>query len=459
MRRRVFGALAGVVVALSLAAPTAADAAPAEARYVVMLASTVTDPARAAADQARRYGSLPQAVYGSLNGYAAAMSPAEAAALASDPAVQYVAQDRVVRADDRRAAPMPCQPEGPAAAQCLPENIDRIDGEASSTRSGDGRGSVDVNIAVLDGGVDGTHPDLNVAGGVDCTTGSPVVAPSALVDVNGHGTFVAGVAAARDNGSGVVGVAPGAPIWSVKVFDDAGTATEASIDCGIDWVTSTRLDRDEHNDIAVANLSFEGYGRGDDQRCGLDDLDPMHTAICRSVAQGTMYVAAAGNDRADVAGVVPAGYDEVLTATAISDFDGRPGGQAAPICYGLDVSAQGARDDQPAPYSNYATQVRDQLHTVAASGSCVTSTTPLSFGSGYGVGDGTSFAAPAVAGTAALCIDSGRCPDGNPLVTGARLQADAAAYDQSEPGYGYLGDPLRPSGGRYYGYLVNAAMY
>ena len=77
----------------------------------------------------------------------------------------------------------------------------------------------------------------------------------------GHGTFVAGVIGARNNRFGVIGTAPGTPLWSVRVVDDAGLISEESLICAIDWVTSTHKDDDESNDIAVANISIAGGGR------------------------------------------------------------------------------------------------------------------------------------------------------------------------------------------------------
>jgi subtilisin len=438
--------------------PGAAQAAPGDTRYVVILEDTVTDAAGAAAEHARQYGSETQAVFGSVNGYSALMTAAEAAAVGANPAVQYVAVDGVAARVGRNPDVVNCQEATTLVPQCLPEDIDRIDGEVSSTRSGNGGGAVDVNIAVLDTGVDRSHPELNVVGGVDCSSGLPVDGPSAFNDVIGHGTFVAGVAAARDNGSGVVGVAPGAPIYSVKVFDDAtGSATDAAVICAADWVTETRRDGDPGNDIAVANMSFGGEIPGDDQQCGRVNQDLFHTAICRSVRHGTLYVAAAGNESTDFANIAPATYDQVLTATAMGDFDGGPGGTAPAICYGVDLGSQfGDADDVAAPYSNFATRDSDRRHTVAAPGTCVTSTLP---GNAYGFGDGTSFSAPLVSATAALCISAGRCPAFEPRDAADRIRADAAADNEDDPGYGFVGDPLRQEQGRYYGFLVRAASY
>ncbi|MGY1636088.1 S8 family peptidase [Geodermatophilus sp. SYSU D00742] len=456
MRRIAVGAVVGAA-AVSLAVPSVAAAAPGEARYLVVLADGVADPTRTATDLDRQYGGETESVYGAVNGYAAEMTETEAAALEADPAVAYVVTDGEFARLDSEPVAVACQrTPSPLALQCLPEDVDRIDGELSSTASGDGSGAVGTNIAVIDTGVDRSHPDLDVVGGVDCSTGTPVEAPSAFTDVIGHGTFVAGVAAARDDGVGVVGVAPGARVYSVKVFDDAtGTASNAAVVCAADWVTQTRLDDDPANDIAVANMSIGGPGT-DDEQCGQTDQDVMHTAICRSVEAGTLYVAAAGNATADLGTIAPASYDEVLTVTGMSDFDGRPGALSSPLCYGTDFGQLGDRDDAAASYSNFATTERDRAHTVAAPGTCVTGPMP---GSLYAAGSGTSFSAPLVSGAAALCIDSGQCPEGDPSATAARIQDDAAAHNTADRAYGFDGDPLRAVAERYYGFLVHAATY
>ena len=80
------------------------------------------------------------------------------------------------------------------------------------------------------------HPDLNVAGGYNCSTSDR----AAWRDVEGHGTHVAGTVAALDNGFGVVGVAPGARVWAVKILNDDGYGLLSWYVCGLDWVLAQR---------------------------------------------------------------------------------------------------------------------------------------------------------------------------------------------------------------------------
>ncbi len=457
----------------ALAVPGAASAGE-HSRYVVMLSESAGDPAATAVEQARRYGAEGTQVWTEVEGYSAELTAEEAAEVAADPAVDSITRETTFAQIQEEMTPVPCQQVAdPRVQQCLGENVDRIDGELSSTRSGDGIGVVATNIAVLDSGVDRSHPDLNVAGGVDCGTGQPVQGPGAFVDDIGHGTFVAGVAAARDNGEGVVGVVPGAPVWSVKVAAADGSITDSAVLCAVNWIMGTMRDDDPANDIAVANVSLGSVTDvPDDRQCGMVNGDPIHLALCRSVDAGTLYVAAAGNDGEDFAQTVPATYDEVLTATAMTDFDGRLGGLDTPDCFGRDFGAAGERDDAAATYSNVALSPEDRAHTISASGTCVPSTLPLAFG-GYGVASGTSFSAPLVSGTAALCIDSGRCPTALPMVTRTLLMTDAAAHNTGHPEYGFTGDPLRPAPDTrslavagadaaaepWYGYLVWSGLY
>ena len=112
---------------------------------------------------------------------------------------------------------------------------------------------IDVDVTIVDGGIDPTHPDLNVAGGFNCVGSKN----KAWTDLDGHGTRVAGVAAALDNTIGVVGIAPGARLWAVRVADPTGYIRDADLLCGLDWIA-------QHSDVIdVANLSLEGNDKND----------------------------------------------------------------------------------------------------------------------------------------------------------------------------------------------------
>ncbi|MCU1532712.1 MAG: serine protease [Arthrobacter sp.] len=430
LARGLLGGLASLVLAAGggiLAAPPAG--AEAEHSYIVVLKDTVADAGATAAAHQSSFGFTTSKIYRhAVSGYAATMSAADANRLAADPGVDFVTASRTFA--------QPRDPE-PPSTQNSPFWGKRIGNK--------GPADVDVNVAVIDSGIDGTHPDLKVQGGVDCTSGSPVT--ETPVDVHGHGTSVAGVIGARNNGLGVIGTAPGTPLWSVRVVDDSGGISEESLICAIDWVTSTRKDEDRSNDIEVANISIGGPGK-DTSNCG-KGTDPMHYAICRSVKAGVVYAVAAGNDGSDFAGTVPATYDQVLTAAAMGDFDGQPGGMAAPWCGAQDWGAFEQRDDGPAFFSNFATESEDKDHTVAAPGVCMLSTAP----GGYSINHGTSFASPAVAGSVALCISRGECKGSGRAVMEKFLDV-TAAYNKNNRDYGFTGDPFRPIKSEYYGYLT-----
>jgi subtilisin len=404
--------------------------------YIVVLRANV-DPASAVERLVRRYGADVSFVYRhALKGYAAKLSPAAVAAIAADSSVAFVTEDRTFAATS-------CSP---SLVQCLPLGLDRIDAEQSSAFSR--RPPLPVNVAVLDTGIDLTHPDLNVAGGYDCVRNH-----GNGQDEDGHGTHVAGTIGALNNSFGVVGVLPGTRLWAVRVLNAKGYGTLGRVICGVDFVTSTRSDADPSNDIAVANMSLSGPG-SDDGSCGRSNRDALHVAICASVAAGVTYVVAAGNSGQDLQNGTPASYDEVLTVTAMTDFDGRSGGLGGETCLpGYDFT-----DDTVAFFSNFATLPADQAHTVAASGVCILSTY---LGGGYELISGTSQSAPAVTGTLALCIAAGPCAGLTPAQVIQKIVSDATAYNtgRRNSGYGFQGDPLRPITGKYYGYLIRAGLY
>ena len=455
----VVGCVAAAVVAPLAAVSSAADIEPARA-YVIVLDDAVTDVSATAAQQGRRAGFTRRDVYSSaIKGYSAALTPEQVRTVEADPLVQFVTPDRTFAHLDTPPSRPRCE-DVLGGIQCLPDWVDRIDAELSSSRSGDGRGSVPATVAIIDSGVDGNHADLNVAGGVDCWTGTAVTA-SEPTDENGHGTFVAGVVGAKDNRIGIVGAAPGAAIWSAKVDDPVGDISLSAVVCAIDWVTSTRLDKDRRNDILVANISLgDSEGPGDDGACGRTNDDLIHLAICKSVRVGVTYVVAAMNDATDFSATIPASYSEVLTVTAVADYDGKPGGHDTADCYGADYSEYGGADDTPAAFSDYATSPSDKAHTIAAPGVCMESTFPPFPGYyGYAIWDGTSFASPAVTGTVALCIAAGPCRGLTPQRIITKVLERTATYNLQHPRFGFVGDPLRPQGNQYYGYLVRTGLF
>jgi subtilisin family serine protease len=305
-----------------------------------------------------------------FTGFAADLDPAARARLAADPGVAAVLPN-----GRHRAAEL----EGFVRDTPVIDNaIRRVGALASPTAAIDGYdGGVDADIAVVDSGIPYGNPDLNVVGGVDCT-GS-----GTWEDTIGHGTFVAGLAAARDDARGVVGVAPGARLWAVKVMSADSTVTDAALLCGLDWVAQNAAV------IDVVNLSLGGSGYDPD--CGggrLDALALEHAAVCRIVASGVVAVASAGNSAADATYTTPAGFPEVIAVSASTDTDGAPGGLGGPAsCY------PGA-DDTFASYSDFGAAV-----DITAPGTCVESTW---LNGQHAVATGTSAAAPLVSGAAAL---------------------------------------------------------
>jgi subtilisin family serine protease len=427
---RNLGLTAAAVLAL-LGAPAAAAAATSTGSpYVVVYKGSVASAdAQTSGLQAKlnfasafRYGSA-------LKGFAANLTPAQLKAVSGDPAVAYIEPDVTFTAAGSVAL---------APGETVPVGVRRIGAATPATA----RAASGVNVAELDTGVDLKNSDLNAVSGVNCISSG-----AAAQDDNGHGTNVAGIIGARNQGSGVVGVAPGTKLYAVKVMGKNGSGTLSQILCGINWVTANAATLN----IKVANLSFAGAG-SNDNNCGNTNHDAEHQAICRSVAAGVTYVAAAGDGSTSFAGSIPAAYPEVLTVTGMTDTDGLPGALGPAACL------KGQADDRYATYSDYAVSSVDQSHTVSAPGTCVVSD---NLGGGTSKYYGTSQSAPHVAGAVALCLNdggvAGPCAGLAPAQVVARIRDDAAAA--ATLANGFLGDPLRPVSGKYYGYLVSALSY
>ena len=300
-----------------------------------------------------------------LKGLAAAVPPGRLNALRDDPRVAYVQENRLYTLD----------------AQTTPTGIQRIFADDNTNIDIDGIDDyrVDVDVAVIDTGVDFDHYDLNVVGGVDCSGGGPFggSCKSGGDDDHYHGTHVAGTIGALDDGVGVVGVAPGARIWAVKVLDQRGSGYSSWIIAGIDWVAANA------GTIEVANMSLGGSG--------YDQAE--YDAIQGAVDGGVAFAVAAGNDNDDASNYSPAAFDNSLTVSALADFDGEAGGLGSPTC-------RTDQDDTLADFSNWGSAV-----DIAAPGVCIESTFPIEEGE-YGTISGTSMASPHAAGALALLASS-----------------------------------------------------
>jgi subtilisin family serine protease len=424
--RRVLPALAVTLVLLGAPAAAAAQANP----YVVVYKDAVSNVDTQTNALQAKVGFASNFRYSSaLKGFAARLTASQLASLKSDPDVGYVSPDITFTATGM--VPL-------AAGESEPVGMRRIDA-ATSTQVHAASGTA---VAELDTGIDLPNSDLIARNGINC-----IKSGTAAQDDNGHGTNVAGIIGAQDQGAGVVGVAPGTTLYSVKVLNSRGTGTLSQILCGINWVTANAAALN----IGVANMSLAGSGKNDNN-CGRTIGDAEHQAICNSTAAGVTYVVSAGNNSASFANYVPAAYPEVLTVTAMTDTDGLPGGIGPAPCI------KGQHDDTYATYSNYAVSTIDQGHTIAAPGTCVVSD---ALGGGTSTYYGTCQAAPHVAGSVALCLNDGGlggpCSGLRPAQIVAQVRSDAAANATTVNGF--TGDPLHPITGKYFGYLISAGGY
>lgn len=233
---------------------------------------------------------------------------AELYKLKSDTNVRKIERDMRVLCTG--GAPSKPQEESPAPApkpkpkpapkpQTVHWGVPRVGADHSSTRTGNGSGSVDgVDVYILDSGC--SHPDLNIVEYVNFVDGEPD-----NEDLNGHGTHVAGIVCAKDNSSGVAGIAPGARLHSIKVLGADGSGFVSDVVAGIEYVI-------EHRDVsrpAVMNLSLGMYA-------GSITYTTLDVAVKKAVEAGITVTVAAGNDAADASLYSPAHVSECLTVAA-----------------------------------------------------------------------------------------------------------------------------------------------
>src|SRR4051812_43769721 len=347
-----------------------------QSRWIVQLAPSA-DASRVIGG-ARARGAVIGARFATvLKGFGAQLTARQRDELAADPQVSAIVPDLPIHSagDPYPATDTEIQP-GTKRVGAL-DNADRTDA------------NLDVDIAVLDTGIQPDNAELNIAGGYNCTDPSR---PDRWADSAGfgHGTHVSGIAAAIQNGRGVAGVAQGARLWAIKVLDGNGNGYWSSVICGLDHVAAMRdPDNPSVPRIEVVNMSIAGSG-WDDGDCGYSNADLLHQAICRVYDAGITMVAAAGNEHSDASGYVPGAYDEVITVAAMADWNGSAAGSGTPPPGCTHTEA----DDAFAKFSDYGADV-----DVIAPGVCVLSLLPVDR---LGMMSGTSMATPHVTGGAAL---------------------------------------------------------
>lgn len=290
----------------------------------------------------RAFGGEVYAEFSIVDAVAARLTPQQAVALAKNPHVSYVEPDFEMH----------------ALEQIVPWGIDRLLGETTqrqttwtkSTGSG-------VGVAVLDTGIS-AHEDLVISGGVRFyVQGLFLRQDNNYNDGNGHGTHVAGTIAAVNNTVGVVGVAPAANLYAVKVLGDNGSGSISAIVAGIEWAYN------RFPIIKVINMSLGSSSPS----------TTLENACNAAYSKGMLVVSSAGNN-GTVAGTennvgYPARYDSVVAVAASNS------------------------DNTRASFSSTGPAVE-----LIAPGVDVLSTVP----GGYATYNGTSMASPHVAGVAAL---------------------------------------------------------
>ncbi len=372
-RRRVLRSTVAGVAATGIAG-TAAGQGPSERTIVGLTADAPVGLARQAADEVHHeldFDQIGKAIVGKF--------PEEALqGLENNPHVRYVEADQKA-----------------FALQTVPWGVDRVGGDVLHQEGETGAGG---SIAILDTGVQVDHETLDVAGGAafgtTCST-----CPEPYGDDNGHGTHCAGTAVAPDNGTGVVGVSLDSDLYAVKVLDSSGGGDFGDVAAGIEWAADQGID--------VASLSLGGP----------TPVQALEDACEYAVSQGTLVVAAAGNDGCCDSVGYPAAYDSVIAVSSTDDNDNISS-----------FSSRGPEVDIAAPGSDiYSTYINN----------------------GYDTLSGTSMACPHVAGAAAHLMANGMTN------AEARQQLQDTAEDiglsDNEQGHGLLdaeaavlGEPSEP---------------
>ena len=272
-----------------------------------------------------------------------------AAELAASPGVVRVDDDVVVAALFREGyGDVKVQGVSPLPVEVLPWGVNRVDAELVWPS---GNTANPIKVGIIDTGISDRHPDLlaNVKGGINT-----INLLKSWKDDNGHGSHVAGIVAGLDNDIGVIGVGPAIDLYAVKVLGASGSGYLSDVIEGIQWAIA--------NNMQVVNMSLGTAS----------DIQSFHDAVILAKNAGIVVVAAAGNSGGSV--IFPAAYPETIAVSATD------------------------QNNVIASWSSRGPEV-----DLAAPGVSIYSTYK---GTGYATLSGTSMAAPHVAGSVALVLNT-----------------------------------------------------
>lgn len=315
----------------------------------------------------------------------ARLTKAEIEQLTKNRNVAEVEEDQVCYAIGGQFSNLHFENQPSVLAETVPVGVAQIKAPAGWPSS-QGEG---MRVAVVDTGIDFTHADLkaNYKGGVSFVPGA-----TTPMDDHGHGTHCAGTIAAAINGAGVVGVAPSAYLYAVKVLNSSGSGTYSQIISGIDWCIQ--------NGMHIVSMSLGGSG-------GSTAL----MSICNTAwSKGLMVVAAAGNVGAPVPPATssvgyPAKYKNVIAVSAIDSANAL-----------ASFSSRGGEVDVCAPGVNVLSTIK---------------------GGGYGTMSGTSMACPHVSGAAAVVWGSHRFAKNEEIWNLLAYYVDNLGVPGWDPNFGY----------------------
>lgn len=297
---RRLGAACLVATSVMIAAPVSAQNI--ENSYICVFRPGAIEKGRLQAEAhraAQAQGGTVRHVYATaLQGFAANISAQGLARMrANNPSIVHCEQDQVMRAVQSQVRGKPGGGGG-GAGQQVPWGITRVNGGIAPPAG--------ARAWVIDSGIDGTHPELNVNAGLSRNFANG----ASWNDGNGHGTHVAGTIGARNNAIGVIGVAAGVELVAVRVLGNSGTGSTSGVIAGVDYVAQAA------GGTGVANMSLGG-----------GPSPALDQAVINAAATGVKFVLAAGNESDNVANHSPARANGANVYT-VSAFGQGSGGTA-----------------------------------------------------------------------------------------------------------------------------------